>query len=728
MAHPKLKAYIQAQEKALGRQLTGPEFDQSVADLGEYKEPAVAPHGLQTLDKLASKLGSARLYGLIKGGLDTALSKGAETFPVASSVVGTAAQMLTPLATGAKYLGEEAVNAMGGVPEDYSLSKIFPETSAVLHEDPNITDVLPSLLLARGSIGRPRKGSFVPNEPPPPLASEGMLTKGARRTFNVANDPLGSLLKFPDWQKEQDFSKAKSKQQQLREELDKKIAAEQPKELPPEDLKIAEALRAKNMYPIQAESNRRLVNTQKALREQGTSSGAIASDIVNEQKYGLNDSEILYLSQHPEFMGDTWIQERAQAIANREKPVYKPALPEGGSTAPNQKELGISEELMNPPTEQLTLPLMESDAAKVGVLPEQYKGLYSVEHPRPQQLTKTVEQPALKSAENEGGSYTGPVIIGEFGTMVHPSMKVAEGSHPVSLGESKFTKEGVAIPEYELNPQENFDLTKYPDELHVPEDIYGLRRKLDEAANWVYNKQGIKEAGKDEALGSISSRLRNKYQNSTAKLAPRFRTERLKNLVDSENALNESEIFSPPKEPVKFPETVGEATTLLNRDTTRSFEQQEKLKPSVTGERDISIVNQMGGSGDPRAFAEELRIGRQYPELEEWANKVEAAKQYNKDMDSFAAKKERLEKEISSMPFSRSNINLADPKFIDDMLNHLTFWGPENTLRVYGAKAAGRAAGSALNNLSESKIGEFIKNSKKVPGPYFNIEPKEDDL
>lgn len=706
-------------EKQLGRPIAKDEFTRLH---GKYVDelasaPAEAPYGLQTIDKVASKLPWVQGYGLQKGVRDSAIDAVTEKYPTASKVADLAMLAMSPLAYGAKYAAVEGMKALGVEhPENYNLKKILPRTSEALHENLDISDIVPLALMSRGTIK--------------PSAGESMATKGLRRTYNTALDPIGSLLKYPDWVKEQDFNKSKIKQDQFKKEMADKIEQERPQPLSEEEMVIAQQLANNNMLPLQTEASRRLQNVQQSLRDQGVTSGQLASDIVSTQKYGLSDADVVYLSQHPEFGGHPEIQRMAQNIAQREQAQRKLSIPEGGRRSPQPTLEARGEQ--NPATETFTLPEEQLDAAKSGLLGPEFEGLYTHKNPVRQPLRQVVEQPPLRGLEDVAGT-GGPVSIDHQygGVLPQPEIRVPEGAEAPVLGDSTFTKEGVAVPKYELNPQENFDMSKYPAEAHIPDDIYGLRRKIDEAANWIYNKQGIKEAGKDSTLGAIASKIREKYQKSPEPLAPKFRSEHIAKVVQAENArIAEANKLAPPEaqQPlIEFPKTIGEATSLLNKDTVRAFEQQEKLSPAIKGEREISLINQMGGSGDPRALAEELRITRQYPELQELADRVQRAKKYNDDVASFETKRTRLEKETNSIPYSKANINLADPQFMDNMLSSLAFWGPEVTMRKYGSLAAGHLAGKGLSKLSESPAGKFIKESPKFPGPYRSIKDNSDD-
>jgi len=679
-------------EKQLGRSIAKDEFTRLH---GKYVEelasaPKEAPYGLQTIDNIASKLPWVQGYGMQKGVRDTAFDAISQQFPTASKVADLAMLAMSPLAYGAKYAADKGMEALGVEnPENLNFARLMPKTAKASRENPSISDLAPLLMMSRGTIK--------------PSAGEGMAAKGLRRTYNAALDPVGSALKYPDWVKEQDFNKAKVKQEQLKKELADKIEQERPQPISPEEQLIAEQLANNNMLPLQTEASRRLQKTQQALREQGTTSGQLASDIVSTQKYGLSDADVAYLSQHPELGGHPEIQRMAQNIMDRPVPPIKPTLAEGGSRSPRKS----------------------FDTVATSPAPTE---IQVTDSPRP--LRVLGEQPPLRGLEDVAGT-SGPVATTEGGVLFHPELKVSEGAEAPVLGKSKYTLEGANIPEYGVHAQENINTNMYPSEAHFPEDIYGLRRKIDDAANWVYNKQGAKEAGKDPTLGAIASKIREKYQKSPEPLSPKFRSEHLDRVVKAENArIAEANKLAPPEaqQPlIEFPKTIGEATTLLNKDTVRAFEQQEKLSPAIKGEREISLINQMGGSGDPRALAEELRITRQYPELQELADRVQRAKKYNDDIASFETKKAKMQKETDSIPYSKANINLASPKFVDDMVSSLAYWGPEVTLRKYGALATGVLAGKGINKLSESNAGKVIKESPKFPGPYRGIKDDSED-
>ncbi len=703
--------HLKAVRQAKGADLTEEEFMEAL-DLIPA-EPSNIAKAIAPVERVVAKLPGTQILGYAKQLTDKGINAFSEKFPTAAQAVGVGLTALNPLPLLAKYGADEGLRKLGVEPDDLKLSAVAPETSKTLHADPRLTDMIPLLMMSRGSIK--------------PSAGEGMLRKGARRAYNIGVDPLGSALKYPEWQKQQDFNTAKGKQEQFKKDLDAKLEQERPAPLSEEEKVIADMLQQNNLLPIQSEASRRIQNVQQSLADEGVTSGKLASDIVSSQKYGISDADVLYLAQHPEFMGNPEIQRMAQNIAERERPQPKISLPPEGmrQNSPRAELKGQQ----NPPSEQLTLPLMESDAAKVGVLPPEYSGMYSVQHAVPQKLRQVTEQPPLRGLEDVAGT-SGPVASTADGVLFHPDLKVAEGAEAPVLGKSTFTNEGVAVPKYELNPQENFDLSKYPDQ--IPDDVYTLRQQMDDAAKWVYNKQGVnKEAGNDKTLGAIASKVRAKYQKSSEPLPAKYRSEHLKRLVESENAMRaEANKLAPPESQqplVEFPKTIGEATSLLNKDTVRTLEQQQKLSPIVKGEGELSLMDQMGGSGDPRAFAEELRISRQFPELEEFSTRIRKAKDYNKEIAAFETKRDRLQKEAASLPYSRANINLADPKFLEEMISSLALWGPEATMHKYGALAGGRMAGNVLNKVSDSSAGKFLKETPKLPGPYRSIKNEENE-
>ncbi len=175
---------------------------------------------------------------------------------------------------------------------------------------------------------------------------------------------------------------------------------------------------------------------------------------------------------------------------------------------------------------------------------------------------------------------------------------------------------------------------------------------------------------------------------------------------------------------MEYPKTIGEATTLLNNDTSRAFEQENRIKSGTSGEGALSLMNRMAGEGDLRATAEEIAIHRKHPELLEFADQIARADKFNKDMGSFETKKARLESQAQSMPYSRASINFSDPKFVNDMISSLALWGPEATLTKYGALAAGHMAGKGLNSLSDSRMGQWMKGPKV---PYRTLHNNEDE-
>ncbi len=480
-----------------------PNADYSAVKEQENAAPTEAPYGLQTIDTLISHHPWSYEYGAVKSKADALANAAAEEFPTAAAIGSGAMMAISPLATLAKYGTLKGLQAAGVKdPESLNLAKFLPKSSARLHINPDVTDIAPTLLMAKGAIN--------------PSAGEGMLSKGLRRSYNASVDPIGSLIKFPEWQKEQTLGKAYTAQEQFKKEIADKIEQERPAPLTGYEAQIAEMRRNNNQLPIQEAAETKFKNAQRTLADTGMTNANFAKSIVNAQNYGLTDPEVMYLSQHPDFMGDKDIQRMAQNIQDRPAPMTKPTLAEGGSRTP-QKSF-VSTETPPAPTETMTVPEHYVDAAQMGLVPDDQAGLYSTKQPVPQQLRKIVEQPPLSNNANERGTHGGPVIIGEHGALIHPNYPIPEGVEPPSLGNSTYTAEGVAVPKYELNPQENIDTSVYPAEPNIPEDAYRLRQRADEGAAWKYNKQGVKEAGKDEVLGSIASRLRNKYQQSSERL------------------------------------------------------------------------------------------------------------------------------------------------------------------------------------------------------------------
>ena len=692
---PEFIAALKALRAHKGSDLTAEEISQAYSNMPE--EPTAAQKAFSGVDTFLANRPLVKAFGDVKHKVEDTYRTFEEDHPIASIPTNTLLN-LAFLPAKAIYGAENLIGKMVGVEDLDALAKlsdVMPKTAKSLKSDPSARDLLTAGMLMKGPIESPTAPKWMGSNLPARVAKGTGNT--ARIGYNAAVDPIGSIFKYPEWdaarRATKDAEGQAAYQKQIQDKIDKYGKEKSPAPLSDEEMAVAEHLRANNMLPIQAEMRRRIENTQKSLRDEGVESGGVASEIVNEQRYGLSDAEVIYLANHPDFMGDVEIQRMHQNILDRPSPPSKPTLAEGGSRSP-RKSFGSME--TSPPPTNITV----------------------VDHPRP--LRTIGEQPPLRGQEDVAGT-SGPLATTEDGVLFHPELKVEEGANAPALGTSKYSAEGKNIPEDTVHAQENIDTYRYPEEAHIPEDAYGLRRRIDESANWIYNKQGVKEAGRDAIMGGISSRLRNKYQKSSTELPRKFRTEKLKKLVDSENAMIvEENKLAPPearKPLVEFPKTIGDATSLLNRDTVRAFEQQEKLKPAIVGEREVSLANQMGGSGDPRALAEELSISRQYPELKEFSERVAKAKQYNKDVEAHQAKIDNMKKETESLPFSRTR-KFSDPEFLDDFAKQILFFGPEDVIAKHFAIKSPELILGGIKKLGINPRSNWITKPRAASGPW----------
>lgn len=696
-----------------GSDLSPEEISQAHSMMPE--EMAQAPAWSEGIDKVISERPLVKAFGSAKHAVENKYRELEEDYPKAM-MAPNALLHLASLPAKALY-GLEDIAAKTIDPEadldKYRLSNILPKTAQSLQADPSVRDAANAALLMMGPKGV--------------RAGEGTVAKAARRSYNATVDPIGSLLKLPEWQKAQssarDATKKAAYEQKLMEKIGVIAEKEKPAPLGPEEMQMVSHLQNNEMLPLQLEASKRLENTLSGLKNIGRENAELASHIVEPQPFTLTDADIAALSKHPELASHPEIQRMAMNMAEREMATPKVTLPEGGmrqGTARAELTAG-----QKPPSQTVTFPEQEIDAVQANLLPKEYEGLYSTKQEVPQVLEQIVEQPPLRGQEDVAGS-GGPYIIGEFGSMIHEGMRVPEGAEAPVLGKSTFTKEGVAIPKYELNPQENLQLP-YASDGHIPTGFYGIRQAIDDK-NWRVNPTtGQKESISPEA-GAIANRMRKQYQESSAPLRELSEPQKLRiqKALEAKNALIEeaNKLAVEKQAPIASPTTIGEATTLLNEDTVRALEQQKRLSPSNLNEKELSLADRMA-RGDDKALAEELRITRQHPELLEFAERMKRAKTHIKDVEKHEAKLERAKSGLQSIPYSRVT-GLDNPDILTEFAKMAFFVDPIHAAQKYATFNFPRWALEGLGKVSENPAAnKFLNYPRKISGPYGLINNAE---